>query len=151
MTGSFDISIILQLLGGRNTLKQRRVRCIAAVIRGLLIQIPIVRSRASARPKSQGRFMSAFLLPGCDLLCGTSADHQDLLLTERTVREVLKSFCGCTRECHQIDGKLRRGLVKIRTAIQIASVDTHSGDETRYGKKIIKRILVFAAHLVCQR
>jgi hypothetical protein len=95
--------------------------------------------------------MSAFLLPGCDLLCGTSADHQDLLLTERTVREVLKSFCGCTRECHQIDGKLRRGLVKIRTAIQVASASVILSTKLAAGKKIIKRILVFAAHLVCQR
>jgi hypothetical protein len=31
----------------------------------------------------------------------------------------------------QIDGKLRRGLVKIRTAIQMASANSNSGDETR--------------------
>jgi hypothetical protein len=39
-----------------------------------------------------------------------------------------------------IEGKLRRGLVKIRPAVQMTSINSNSGDETRYGEKIIKRI-----------
>jgi hypothetical protein len=71
--------------------------------------------------------MSAFLLLGCNLLGGASADHQDLLFAQRTVREVLNR----SADAPSIDGKLRRGLVKIRTAIQVASANSNSGDETR--------------------
>src|SRR5882672_602992 len=74
--------------------------------------------------------MSAFLLLGCNLLGGASADHQDLLFAQRAVREVLIVLRMHPR-FSQIDGKLRRGLVKIRTAIQMASANSNSGDETR--------------------
>jgi hypothetical protein len=74
--------------------------------------------------------MSAFLLLGCNLLGGASADHQDLLFAQRTVREVLNRSADAPANL-SIDGKLRRGLVKIRTAIQVASANSNSGDETR--------------------